>query len=84
MKSGFASSWSEGREERLDLEDGVGGPRGLSGLGLMWGLLKTSPVDPPTAECGRGCFVLGSAELRPLEPLGYMEPEHAGSQVCCW
>lgn len=34
---------------------GVDGPRGQPRVGI-------SPVDPQTAEWGRGCFVSGSAE----------------------
>lgn len=32
------------------------------GLGWPWSVLGISPVDPQPAECGRGCFAVGSAE----------------------
>lgn len=27
---------------------------------------------------------LFQGQLRPLEPLGHVELDHVGSQVCCW
>lgn len=60
-ESRFLQPWSEGTKKRLGLDRGGSGWTCL-GLEWPWSILGISPVDPQPAECGRGCFAVGSAE----------------------
>lgn len=75
----FLQPWSEGSKKRLGLDGvGVGGPAwAWDGQGVSLGSLLLPLRLQRVVEAA-----LSEGQLRPLEPLGHMELEHVGSQVC--